>query len=194
MSQYSRNKNKIKNFIEKKLGGKLKKDQKNLKILSEGDLQSCVYYHLRKFFGTKIVNWYIINKLPMGKRTENKKIPDITIVYSREGGKKVSPVFLIELKEDYRSFKRRRIARDLKKLTTLTKKHRKDIEQTYFIYSVIDKNNHPNEINKVIDDMNPLSDEGYLVPITINFIGGKTLYREVENFEKKVQKLRKFRN
>lgn len=195
MSNYSQNKEKIKNFIEKKLAGKLTKDQQELKILSEGDLQSCVYFHLRKFFDTKqIVNWHIINKLPMGKITENKKIPDIAIVYAREKGQRVYPSFLIELKEDFRNFKRRRIDRDLKKLTALTKKYWNSIEQTYFIYSVIDKNNHPNEINKIIDDMNPLYEEGYLVPITINFIGGRTLYREVENFVKQVQKLRKFRS
>ena len=37
----------IGNFIENKLVKKLKNDQQKLKILSEGDLQSCVYYNLR---------------------------------------------------------------------------------------------------------------------------------------------------
>ena len=67
----------IKNFIEKKLRKKLEKDQKELKILSEGDLQSCVYFHLRKFIRSKkfVEKWYLTNKLPMGKqRSQSKQV------------------------------------------------------------------------------------------------------------------------
>ena len=48
MAKWNEQQNEIKNYIEKTLIRKLKKDQRELKILSEGDLQSCVYYHLRK--------------------------------------------------------------------------------------------------------------------------------------------------
>ena len=76
----------IKNFIEKKLQKKLEKDQKELKILSEGDLQSCVYFHLRKFICSKKFeeNWHLTNKLPMGKQRKDKIFPDIVIMRMKE--------------------------------------------------------------------------------------------------------------
>ena len=40
-------------FIEKGVSRELTNDQKDLRIVSEGDLQSCAYYHLRKFFKKK---------------------------------------------------------------------------------------------------------------------------------------------
>ena len=76
----------IKNFIEKKLQKKLEKDQKELKILSEGDLQSCVYFHLRKFIRSKkfVEKWYLTNKLPMGKQRKDKIFPDIVIMRMKD--------------------------------------------------------------------------------------------------------------
>jgi len=195
LSNYSKNKDKIQNFIEHRLQGKLKKDQKSLKLLSEGDLQSCVYFHLRKFIErNKITDWHLLNKLPMGKRTESKKHPDIAIMYSKEKGQKVYPSFLIELKEDYQHFSRRRISPDIKKLVTLIKKHRKNLEQTYFVYSVLDKKYSPKEINEKISEMIPDAQFDYLFPITINIIGQKMYPREIGIFENKVKKLRKFRS
>jgi len=195
LSNYYKNKDKIQNFIENRLSRQLKRDQKNLKILSEGDLQSCVYFHLRKFFDrNKIANWHIINKLSMGERTENKKFPDIAIVYSKEKGKRVYLSFLIELKEDYPHFSRRKTKIDLKKLITFIKKHKRHLEQTYFIYSVLDKNYKPKEIDQKISDMIPSTLLNYIIPITINVIGQKMYPRELESFERKVKKLRKFRN
>lgn len=195
MTKYSQDKTKIQNFIEKRLTKTLKKDQKSFKILSEGDLQACVYYHIRKFITkNKIKDWYIINKLPMGEKVESKKFPDIAIVYSKEKGQKVYPSFLIELKEDYRNFKLTRIVHDLKKLTALTKKHKHNLEQTYFIYAVLDKKHTPKQINEIITENIPNRQNGYLVPITINIIGEKHYPSEIENFEKQVQKLRKLRS
>ena len=69
-----------------------------LKILSEGDLQSCVYYHLRKKL-KKMPNWHLLNKLYMGEKEEEKKVPDIAIAYLNYDGETVYPKFLIELKE-----------------------------------------------------------------------------------------------
>ena len=56
--EYTRNKNKIKNFIEKTLKTKLEEDQVHLKIITEGDLQSLVYHHLRNFFDEKNIKKY----------------------------------------------------------------------------------------------------------------------------------------
>ncbi len=194
MGKYSREKSEIKDFIENDLEEKLKKDQKNLKILSEGDLQSCVYFHLREFFGKdKITDWHILNKLPMGERSEREKIPYIAILYLRSKGKIVYPSFIIELKEDIR-FRPRRIIRDLNKLSLLAKKYKKNIEQTYFIYSILDKQLLPEEINDLIYEKYPTPQDGYLIPMAINIMGEKQFPREMINFEKKVNKLRKFRN
>ena len=88
----------IKDFIETTLRTKLKHDQENLRITSEGDLQSCVYYHLRRYF-KKTPNWFVLNKVYMGKKDASKKVPDITIMYLRNDGKKLYPCFLMELKE-----------------------------------------------------------------------------------------------
>ena len=99
MNEYQRSRNEIRKFIQTELGGLLEEDQKKLKIVSEGDLQSCVYFHLRDFFDDqKFSRWYILNKLPMGKKEAPKKIPDLVIARMREGGM-VKPTFLIELKE-----------------------------------------------------------------------------------------------
>ena len=50
MKEYNRSRDKIRNFIQTELGALLEEDQKKLKIVSEGDLQSCAYFHLRDFF------------------------------------------------------------------------------------------------------------------------------------------------
>ena len=83
----------IENFIKKVLEKRLKKDQEKLKILTEGDLQSCVYHHLRGCI-KDASNWYILNNLSMGKKGKSKKIPDIVILYWRSKAKP-EPVFLI---------------------------------------------------------------------------------------------------
>jgi len=196
VEKYYLNKNQIRNFMEKKLLKKLKQDQKNLKILSEGDLQSCVYFHLRSFIDNKkkkMTEWHVINKLPIGERKESKKFPDITIVYMNKKGKIVYSSFLIELKEDLFNIKPRRVSGDLKKLASL-KKRNKDLEMNYFIYSVLDKKRTPKEINKSILDLCPKVLDGWLVPITVNIYGQKQYLREFDGFEKKLLKLRKYRS
>ena len=82
----------IKDFIETTLRTQLKHDQENLRITSEGDLQSCVYYRLRRYF-KKTPNWFVLNKVYMGKKDSSKKVPDITIMYLRNDGKKLYPCF-----------------------------------------------------------------------------------------------------
>ena len=137
----------IKNFIEKKLQKKLEKDQKELKILSEGDLQSCVYFHLRKFICSKKFeeNWHLTNKLPMGKQRKDKIFPDIVIMRMKdkrmkEKGNVVKPVFLIELKE-HSKYDSSSIKSDLRKLAKASKRWR-HLPQSYFILAAPDENMH----------------------------------------------------
>ncbi len=128
--KYTRNKNKIKNFIETELEKKLEEDQANLKIITEGDLQSLVYYHLKIFFGNEeIEKFYIFNKIKLGNT-----YPDIIISYMEPRGKPYVD-FIIELKENY-GFYKKDVNDDLKKLNKLAKT---GTWQTYFIYSVFER-------------------------------------------------------
>jgi len=184
----------IRNFIEKELKEELKEDQKKFKILSEGDLQSCVYYHLREFIDDKkITDWHVLNKLSMKKGGAAIKIPDIVIVNMRPAGVKVYPIFLIELKEDFTYFKSGRVEDDVKKLTKLAKEHGKQLEQTYFIYAILDENYTPEQIEKKIVSLKSDPDDGWLFPIAVNIMGEKQFPKEMKGFMDKVERLRKYR-
>jgi hypothetical protein len=138
MGKQNEQQKEIKNFIEKSLTRRLKNDQKELKILSEHDLQACVYYHLRKQL-KKMPNWHLQVEISHGKRNEEKKIPDITIAYLRSDGKTVYPKFLIELKETIAPLtnsSKKGYKKDIQKLKGLIKKHNK-IVKTYFIVAVL---------------------------------------------------------
>ena len=164
-------------------------DQKECKITSEGDLQSCVYYHIRKFIKQKkIVNWYVLNKLSMGKIKDSKKFPDIAIVRMKEKGE-VKPVFLIELKED-KKFKPKRVKNDIKKLSDLVKKFKK-LEKTFFIYAVLDEKLTQKEIEDEITNLKP--NARCMVPIAINMMGEKQFPKHSKNYMLKINKLRKLR-
>ena len=164
-------------------------DQKECTITSEGDLQSCVYYHIRKFIKQKkIVNWYVLNKLSMGKIKDSKKFPDIAIVRMREKGE-VTPIFLIELKED-KKFNPKRVKKDIKKLSDLVKKHKK-LEQTFFIYAVLDKKLTQKEIEDEITNLKP--NDGWMIPIAINMMGEKQFPKHSINYMEKIDKLRRVR-
>ena len=164
-------------------------DQKEFKITSEGDLQSCVYYHIRKFIKQKkIVDWYVLNKLSMGKIKDSKKFPDIAIVRMKEKGE-VKPVFLIELKED-KKFKPKRVKNDIKKLSDLVKKFKK-LEKTFFIYAVLDEKLTQKEIEDEITNLKP--NARCMVPIAINMMGEKQFPKHSKNYMLKINKLRKLR-
>jgi hypothetical protein len=190
---------KIETFLEsRRFLRKLKEDQRTFKILSEGDLQSCVYYHIRKFLDSNnLEDWYLTNKLGMGKKKDSKKFPDIAIVHQRKKGTAVvRPTFLIELKEDFLSFKTARIKTDLKKLDRLVKKYGNHIQQAYFIYSTIYKKYNSKEINRMIEEWVPsrMKKKEYLIPITINIVSDpRNTLTEMENFIPKMETLRKFR-
>ena len=186
----------IKNFIEKKLQKKLEKDQKELKILSEGDLQSCVYFHLRKFICSKKFeeNWYLTNKLPMGKQRKDKIFPDIVIMRMKEKGKVVKPVFLIELKE-HSKYNSSSVKSDLRKLAKASKRW-DHLQQSYFILAAPDENMDSTTILQKMETIRKnamkefarLTPRDRIVPIPVNaintikgpeYVKWKTKYKEL---------------
>ena len=191
-SSYHKEKKQIQNYIEKNLQSKLQTDQQNCKIVAEGDLQSCTYHHLRIFVdGKKMSNWHVLNKLSMGKKTESKKYPDIAIVYLKNLGKKVYPIFLFELKETI-NFRVTAIEKDISKLI---KKNKMKLEMTYIIYSVLDDKIHPNDMDEEILVAVPEKFDGWITPISVNVLGTRELYpKESKNLFPKIEKLRKYRN
>ena len=139
MGRADRESTEIQNFIKNKLVKRLKTDQKNLKILSEGDLQSSVYYHLRREIKKKnYENWYVLNKLYMGEKEDEKKVPDIAIVYLKYDGETVYPKILIELKETIGPLStnsKKGYKKDIEKLKKLMEN--KKIKKAYFLLAVL---------------------------------------------------------
>ena len=76
------------NFIKNKLPAKLRRDLVSQRMFRESDLQSCCYFHLRKFgYGDK--KWKILNE-PWIADLKGK--PDLLICKDQR------PVFMLELK------------------------------------------------------------------------------------------------
>ncbi len=201
--QSTNERNAIEKFLESpNFRKKLNEDQKNFKILSEGDLQACVYYHIRRFLDKqKFSKWHLTNKLSVGKKSDRKKFPDISIVVqSKKGDSIVRPRFFIELKEFYLSLKPKAMKSDLKKLENLVKKNRKELQEAYFICAIVSKKYNSKEIEEMIkewkEELTPYCiEKGYLFPIVINTVlEPKHTMPDMENFEKKMKKLRKFRD
>ena len=192
----------IKNFIEKSLVRRLKNDQRELKILSEGDLQSCVYYHLRKKL-KKMPNWHLLNKLYMGEKEEEKKVPDIAIAYLNYDGETVYPKFLIELKETIGPLSgnsKKGYKKDIQKLKELIKKHTRKIAKTYFILAVLPipgrKGTSKSPIMHSTKDIEEAIQENELDSKIQAIVINTQYYRnnlQNPSFMKKVKLLRKFR-
>ena len=192
----------IENFIKKVLEKRLKKDQEKLKILTEGDLQSCVYHHLRGCI-KDASNWYILNNLSMGKKGKSKKIPDIVILYWRSKAKP-EPVFLIELKETIGPLTPKSMCgykRDIKKLNSLSKKKRKKrkVRGAYLIISVLPdyekkklKISSTPEIKEAIQNIKSSSNIHYMVINTQYVRKKKNIYIDPEFRDKQIP-LRKYR-
>jgi len=196
----------IKNFIESSLVARLKKDQKNLRILSEGDLQSCVYYQLRRYI-KKTPNWHVLNKLYMGKKGDTKKVPDIAIVYLRNDGSTPYPCFLMELKETIAPLRPKSVEGyndDIKKLKSLIKSNKGKIKRCYLILAVLPPHNRQyshglenrnitgpstGEIEDVIQKTNYTSK---IMPIILNTMYDKRSRIDVR-FQKKHGLLRRYR-
>ena len=126
----------------------------------------------------------------MGKIKDSKKFPDIEIVRMKEKGE-VTLIFLIELKED-KKFNPKRVKKDIKKLSDLVKKHKK-LEQTFFIYAVLDDKLTQREIENEITKLKRDPTDGWLFPIAINMMGEKQFPKHSKNYMLKINKLRKLR-
>ena len=197
----------IKNFIENSLVTKLKNDQKNLRILSEGDLQSCVYYHLRRYI-KKTPNWHILNKLYMGKKKDSKKVPDIAIVYLRNDGSTPYPCFLMELKETIGPLtpkSMRGYSDDIKKLKSLIKSNKPKIKSCYLILAVLPPHNRqyshglgnrnitgPSTRKIEEEIIQKINYTSKIMPIILNTMHDKRGRVDVK-FQKKHNLLRKYR-
>ena len=196
LKEYQRSRDRIRKFIQNQLGKKLQADQKELKILSEADLQSCAYHHLSNFFAKKkFSRWYILNQLPMGKKHQTKKIPDLVIARMRESGD-VKPIFLIELKETEK-YKKSAVVHDIKKLKGLLKKYKKWCEGCFFIYSVYDDELDSEEIlvkiNIIRDKyLKRLQNKSKIFSIPVNVVHSLT-HHNYDVWREKRLKLRKFR-
>ena len=183
MTTFTKERDMIRKFVEGSLQKRLENDQKDLKILSEGDLQSCVYFHLRKFIRQKkfVDKWYLTNKLPMGKQRKDKIFPDIVIMRMRdkklkEKGNVVKPVFLIELKEHLK-YAPRSVKSDLQKLAKASKRWH-HLQQSYFILATPDENMDSKTIlqkmesirNNAMKEFARLKRHSTVIPIPVNAI------------------------
>lgn len=191
---YAKEFDEIFGFIDKSLPRKLTNDQKNLRIVSEGDLQSCAYYHLRKFFKKKnFTKWHILNKLSMGDRKSAKQYPDIVIVWMEEKKpKKNSAVILIELKESI-CFKEDVANYEIEKLQQMLESY--DTDSGFFLYACRDKREgrKVKQTNKIMEKMIPNDWKRYLTAKTINIKGKKTYDADMQYFDEKIEILRKYR-
>ena len=200
MTTYTKERDIIKKFVEERLQKKLEKDQKELKILSEGDLQSCVYHHLRVLFRKKKISeiWYLTNKLPMGKQRKDKIFPDIVIMRMKdkklkEKGNVVKPVFLIELKE-HSKYVSSSVKSDLQKLAKAYNRWKH--LQSYFILAAPDENMDSKTIlqemeiirKKAMKEFARLKHRDKIIPIPVNaintikgpeYVKWKTKYKEL---------------
>ena len=202
MAKLNEQQQEIKKIIEKSLVRQLKNDQRELKILSEGDLQSCVYYHLRKKL-KKMPHWHILNKLYMGEKEEEKKVPDIAIAYLNYDGETVYPKFLIELKETIGPLSgnsKKGYKKDIQKLKELIKKHKNKIVKTYFILAVLPipgrKGTSKSPIMHSTKDIEEAIQENKLNSKIQTIVINTQYYRRNlvnPSFMKKVKLLRKFR-
>lgn len=115
----TRNLSDIERFIKKEIKKKLESDLKRYRILKEADLQSCFYFHLRKYLGERS-RWRVYSE----KSTPHGNYVDLVIYDGREPSK---PRIAIELK-----WNRKRISsKDRKSLNVARKKLK--VNKTYFV-------------------------------------------------------------
>lgn len=187
--------NEIRDFLIKSLPTRLVKDQKELRIVSEGDLQSCVYYHTRRFLKKKRFTggWYILNKLSMGEKTARKVFPDVVVTSMAHKGKKNYATFLIELKEST-NFKEELARREIKKLERMLDDYA-DPYNAFFLYACLDnkRNRKVKDTNKILEEMISKKYKELIIPKTINIKGMKTYSADLDYFDEKIKILRKYR-
>ncbi len=185
--------NDIFDFIDNELPGKLIEDQKELRIVSEADLQSCTYHHLREFFEeSQFTRWYIQNQLSMGERKSAKKIPDIVISWmERKKPKSNSPGILIELKE-HKNFHPDVAEDEIQKLAEMM-----DTYECYgfFLYACRDikSDKKVKQTDKIMKEIILKYKKKNLGARTINIRGTKTYGADMEYFDEKIEILSKYR-
>jgi len=117
----------VQKFIKYKLKSKIVRDLRNYKIITEADLQSCVYLYLRRYLRHdkrwKIFNQPHISKL-WGTRKTIDFFPDLVLAVNK-------PRISIELKAKT-TVKKSRIVHDARKLYRMRKQ--KVIRRGYIIY------------------------------------------------------------
>jgi len=113
----------VEDFITEKLGKKLQRDLRKLRIVREADLECCAYYHLRKFLSRDSA-WKVLARRYW--RTSGKqRYTDLMIFLNS------TPYIAIELK-----WRRKKISRkDLKSLKSALKDLK--VRKAYFITTVI---------------------------------------------------------
>ena len=171
-------------FIEKTLVEKIKNDSKKFKILNERDLESSMYYHLRKFLKNEnykiSTNFTVSGASPKKKRKGERKFfqPDLVILEWKSDFEKPKMRVAIELKsrppgepidpdiEYYDTiFESKDMLKDFKKLNLM-------IEEGitvygYFFYLYFDINHKETKIKQIITN-NPKHAMRQFEPIVIN--------------------------
>jgi len=183
---------KIIDFINRILPSKLLDDQKNLRIASEGDLQSCTYYHLREFIDeSEFTEWRILNKLSTWDKKTQQRNPDIAIAWMAEKRpEKMHPYILIELKET-RNFETNTAKDDIKKLGKMLYSFD---SSGFFLYACLDKRGDKKvkHTDKIMEEMIPKGLKKYLFAKTINIKGEKTYSADMDYFDEKIDHLRQY--
>ena len=203
----------IDTFIGRGLIKLLEKDQKNLYISSEGDLQSAVYFHLRNYFAQSketTRKWFVQNKLTTVSKTKSKKgkknrsqtiYPDIVISRLRPKGE-LKPYFAIELKET-RQFKIEMLKKEVKKIhKLLSQKNR--FQYGFVIYACLDENLPGDKLGEIADVGHYYDGKvaDYVIGMKrpwvdvyiINAYTRKWYSKELEDFKRRDKKLRKYRS
>jgi hypothetical protein len=113
----------VESFIRRKLCKKLQRDLRELRIVKEGDLECCTYYHLRRFLSDD-PRWKVLARRHW--RVSGKhRYTDLIIFLNH------TPCIAIELK-----WRRKKISRkDLKSLKSALKELK--VHKAYFITTVI---------------------------------------------------------
>ena len=171
-------------FIEKTLVEKIKNDSKKFKILNERDLESSMYYHLRKFLKNEkykiSTNFTVSGASPKRKRKGERKFfqPDLVILEWKSDFEKPKMRVAIELKarspyvpidpdiEYYdRRFDDRDMLKDFTKLNLMIKEGITDY--CYFFYLYFDMHHKETKIKRRITN-HPKLREILFKPIVIN--------------------------
>ena len=171
-------------FIEKTLVEKIKNDSKKFKILNERDLESSMYYHLRKFLKNEnykiSTNFTVSGASPKRKRKDERKFfqPDVVILEWENDFEKPKMRVAIELKsrppgepinpeiEYYDTlFESKNMLKDFKKLNLMIKEG--ITVYGYFFYLYFDINHKETKIKQIITN-NPKHAMRQFEPIVIN--------------------------